>query len=91
MVRRWPRSLQFEEKVVRIAIEPILSGFEGSDQWMVCAPKVLGGVPVGGVVAASDVTARLAHPKVDPLGTTHLQALLAAGPAGGDLADLVEV
>ena len=57
---------------------------------MLAAVEMFGRVLVAGVIAAADVPACQAHAQVHPLGA-HLQAFLAAGGAGRDVADGVEM
>src|SRR5437867_9355728 len=56
-----------DEEVVRVAVTPALAGFEGADDRMRRRAEVLRGVLVRRVVAAADVSAFEAQPKVDPL------------------------
>src|SRR5262245_65134310 len=66
--------------VVRITVGPRFVGLVRADHRMVGALEVLGGVTVGGVVAAPDVTAGEAQPQVDP-DVPRREALLAPRPA----------
>src|SRR5690348_14880117 len=52
--------------------------------------KVLGGVPVGRVIATADVTAGAAEPQMHP-GRSRLQAFLAPACAGGHVADAAQM
>src|SRR5947209_7376745 len=87
---RGPGVLQLEEQLLGKAPEPALAGLEGADQGMGGVTEVGRGVPPRRVVTAPDVAAALAHPQVHPVAAG-LQALLAAGAARRDLADLIEV
>src|SRR3954454_12428338 len=79
-----------EDEVVEIAEPPVLTGFVGLDDRMALGGEVSGGVPIWRVVATADVTARHAHPQVDPLAAD-AQAVLAALAARRDIGDLIEV
>src|SRR3954454_21265531 len=57
---------------------------------MVAGMEMSGRMPARRVVAAAHVTARLAHPQVDPVATDP-QAVLAALGAGLDVGDGLEV
>jgi hypothetical protein len=73
--------------VVQIAVAPVLARFSGANDGVAGNAGVRGGVPVGGAVAAADVTARLAHAQVHP-PTTAREALLAASNGFGQLREL---
>src|SRR5207237_30374 len=49
-----------------VAPRPVLAGFEAPHDGMLGFVKVLGGVSVGGVVAAADVTAFETEPQMHP-------------------------
>jgi hypothetical protein len=63
------------ERVVHIAVHPILSGLERLDDVMAGVVMMLRGVAVLRVVAASDVTAETTQPQVNPI-VTDLQTFL---------------
>src|SRR5579864_7020893 len=81
---------RLQKHLVDVAPAPVLARLEGLDQGMVAVHKVLGGVSVLRVVAAADVAAREAEAEMDP-GVAHLQALLAAIAAGGNILNLIEM
>lgn len=78
MRRREWRVFEFEHEFVRIAVVPVLAGFEGPDDRMADLPIVGGGVPQRRLVAAADVPARLTHAKVDPITPPEGQAVHAS-------------
>ena len=84
------RALEFEPELIRIAPEPLLTGFERADERMLRGAEVFGRVPTRRIIAAADVSAGLAHPKVDP-GAASFQALHTAVATWGYIADLVQV
>src|SRR5690349_9117753 len=76
------RLLEHEGHVVGVAVRPVLAGLDRRHDRMTTRTDVLGGVAIGRGVAAADVAAGAAHPKVDPRGADR-QAILAAGDALG--------
>jgi hypothetical protein len=58
---------QHERGLIQVAPAPLLARFERSDQWISAFSCVLGGVTIGRIVAATDVTAAQADPEVQPL------------------------
>src|SRR5437667_8092901 len=81
---------RFEVDLVDVAPDPVLTLFEGLDDWVVGGLEVLGRVAVGRLVAAANVAAGAAESQVDP-ATAGLEALLATVGAGRHLAQCVEV
>jgi hypothetical protein len=79
-----------EDHIVDIAVPPVLAGFVGLDEWVMHCSVMGGRVSVRRVVAASDVTARHAHPKVDPLAAD-AHAVFASRAARRDVGYLIEV
>src|SRR5207247_2082412 len=73
-----------ERHLVHVTPTPVLTALGRADERMTALVVVGRGVTAGRVVAASDVTAAVAHPQVDP-ASPRLQALLAAGDVGGRL------
>jgi hypothetical protein len=69
--------VSFDEEVVRVAVPPALARLEGTDHRVLRRVVVLRRVFVGGVIAASDVTAFEAEPQVDP-GVAGGEAFLAS-------------
>src|SRR5205807_9821824 len=69
--------VDLEHDVVEVAIHPVLSWLERLDDRMTGRTEVLGRMLILRRVAAPDVTAHLAKPKVHP-GVPHLQTFLAA-------------
>src|SRR5512133_1669579 len=80
-------SVENKGDVVDVAVAPVLARFGGANDGMAGTAGVRGCVFVGGVVAAADVTAGLAHPQVDP-PITACEAFLAAGNVVGQLGEL---
>jgi len=68
---------RLEPELIDITPAPVLARFEALHDGMLGPVKVLGGVTVGGVVAATDVTAFETKPQMHPL-VAGLEALLAA-------------
>jgi hypothetical protein len=79
----------FEDKgdVVYVAVAPVLAWLGGADDGVADIACVRGRMLAGGVVAAADVSARLAHAQVHP-PTAAREALLAASDALGQLREL---
>ena len=71
-----------DQHVIHVAVAPVLSRFEGSDNRVSRAMEVLGGVLVLRLVAATYMPANQAFTQVDP-PVTGPEALLAA-LGGGD-------
>jgi hypothetical protein len=69
-------SSQLQRELVDIAPTPILSRLDGCDDRMLSGPKVLGRVPVLGLIAASDVSARPTQAKMHP-GVAERETFLA--------------
>ena len=88
VVRARGPALEFDEEFIRITPEPLLTGFERADERMLRRAEVFGRVPTRRIVAAADVSAGLAHPKVDPRAA-RFQALQTAVATQGNIADLV--
>src|SRR5215207_2442316 len=84
------RAVEQEREVVDVAVPPVLAGLVGLDDGVASGTEVAGGVTVGGVVAAADVTAGHAHAQVHPLAAD-AQAVLAALAARRHVGDLVEM
>src|SRR5207302_11219907 len=76
---------------MRVAVQPALTRFRRRDHRMAARPRVLAGVPVGGVIAALGRAALLTGTQVDP-PRTDLHALLALAalrvPDGGNRGDV---
>src|SRR5207244_3101027 len=85
------RARQHGERLIRIAVQPALTRFRRRDHRMAGRPRVLAGVPVGGVIAALGRAALLTGTQVDP-PRTDLHALLALAalrvPDGGNRGDV---
>jgi hypothetical protein len=81
---------ELEREVVQVAEIPILTRFEGPDDWMTARTEVFRGMPVLRAVATPYVTAGLAHAQVNPF-VACLQAFLATVAARFEIQDLVEV
>ena len=79
-----------EHEVVDIAVTPCLARLEGAHHRMTRRMEMLGGVAVGRVVAASDVAADEAHPKVHP-ACTDRETFLAPASGGRDISDELQV
>src|SRR3954470_8587500 len=75
---------------VHVAPAPVFAGLERFHDGVLGPVKMLGGVAVGRAVAASDVPAGKAQPKVDPL-STDLQAIFATLCRRGDILDFFNV
>src|SRR5437773_2414767 len=75
------RSFDLQRHLVYVAPAPVLSGFEGGHDRVMAGAEMLGGVLVLGIVAAADVAAGAAQPKMHP-GVAHGEAFLAAGGIG---------
>jgi hypothetical protein len=90
MMRRWFGSADLQDKVVYIAVEPVFARLERADDRMKARAEMLGGVLVLGAVAASDVSAGLAHSQVHP-GVAHLQAFLTTIAARYDIVNVIKV
>src|SRR5829696_590658 len=81
---------RLHDDLLHVAPDPVLSGLEGLDYRVLGGVEVPGRVLVWRLVAASYVPADEALAQVDP-GVAHLQALLAALGARGDVPDLIQV
>src|SRR6478672_1198674 len=79
--RQPPGQSVFRERIIRIAVQPPLSGFRRRDDGMLARSHVFGGVAIRRRVAAERDAARLAGSKMDPAGAD-LDALLAFTPGG---------
>ena len=77
---------QVEHDLVEIAPAPAFRRIVTLDDRMLGGVEMLGGVPVGGIVAAADVAAGAADPQMQPL-TADFQAFLAAERARRDRAN----
>src|SRR5678815_2926894 len=71
-----PSGSILDKRIVRVAVEPALPRLGRRDHWMLAAARVLGGVAVRRVVAASGRAALLAGPQMNP-GGARLDALFA--------------
>src|SRR5207344_1042337 len=86
------RAGQDERDIVDDAPRPVLARLHRSQDGVADLARVAAGVPVGRRVAAADLPAGLAHPKMQP-PAPGLEALLAAGDRSGgpEQPDLVEM
>jgi hypothetical protein len=75
---------------VYVTPAPVLRRIIAFDDRVRGGPKMLGSMPVGGVVAAADVTASSAEAQVNP-GRTGLQTFLATSRARRDIADRIKM
>jgi hypothetical protein len=80
-------SVEDERDLVEVAPAPVLAGLERADDRMRCGVMVGGCMAVGGLVAAADVTAGEADPRMEPL-TAVAQTVLAAVDRGRELVHL---
>src|ERR1700680_786501 len=65
--RRRGGTLEFEHDVVRVAVVPVLTWFERSNDRMSYRPVVSRGVLSGRIVTTPDVPAFLTYPQMDPV------------------------
>src|SRR5216117_4605412 len=63
---------RFDEEIVHVAVAPVLAVFQALDDGVFGLVIVLGGVFVGRLIAAADVSALNAEPQVYPTGL-HLE------------------
>src|SRR5438309_4291807 len=84
------RTLELKHELTRVAPEPLLARLEGANNRMPGRLRVLGGVPVLGVVAAAHIAAAHAQTEVHP-PVSCPQAILAAVARRSYLPNLVEV
>src|SRR5262245_46778760 len=80
-------SFEDERDLVDEAPAPVLAGLGRADDRMTGFVRVLRRMPVRRLVAAADLPADLAHPKMEP-AIAGRQAVLAAGDRLGQLGDL---
>src|SRR5882757_2258017 len=81
---------KIEQDFIDIAPAPAFRRIVALDDWMLGGVEVLGGMLVGGIVAAADVTATAADPQMQPLAAA-LEAFLATKRARRDIADAGDV
>ena len=86
----WPDPRQIEQDLIDIAPAPSLGWIVTLDDRMFRRMKMPGGVLVGRIVAAADVTAGAADPQMQP-NTAAPQAFLASERARRDAADAGDV
>src|SRR5437667_18881 len=80
-----------DEEILHEAEAPVLPGLEAAHDRMLRLVEMLRGVPVGGIVAAADVTALEAQPQVHPLVAARQTFLAPVGSFRLDVAHLGEV
>jgi hypothetical protein len=85
-----PEKYSVQHDFVHVAPTPVFARLDGLNDGMFCPVKMLCGVLVLGRIAASDVAADEAHPKVDPR-VAYLQTFLAAIRAGLDFFDFLDM
>jgi hypothetical protein len=84
---RWPiRKVEFN--FVDVTPSPVLRRIIAFNDRVSGGVEMLGGMPMGGVIATPDVTAGSADTQMKP-GRTDLQTLLAASRARLDIADRI--
>lgn len=81
---------QVEIDLVHIAPAPTFRGIIAFDDRMRRRMEMLGGMPIGGLIAAADMAACPAEPQMHPPGT-RLQAFLAAIRARTDVLDRMKM
>src|SRR5712672_1338087 len=89
VMRRLPVR-KIEQDFIDIAPAPAFRRIVALDDRMLGGVEVLGGMLVGGIVAAADVTAAAADPQMQPLAAA-LEAFLATKRARRDIADAGDV
>ena len=77
---------QVEIDLINIAPTPTFGRIIAFDDRVRCRLEMLGSMPIWRIVAATDMPARSAQPKMHPPGS-RLQALLATVRAGRDVGD----
>src|ERR1700737_4045990 len=88
--RRWS-VCELEGDVVHVAPVPVLAGLERPDDRVANRESVFGCVSPRRAVAATDVTARLTQPKMDPVAQSMSKAVLAARRRRNDGTDPIKV
>src|SRR5689334_3495090 len=88
---RSPALLDDERLVVDEAVGPVLSALHRRDDRMRALARVLGGVPVGRRVAATDLAAAAADTQVQPVAAYRQAVLAAVGVLGPPDRDLIQV
>src|SRR6266576_569407 len=81
---------KIEQDFIDIAPAPAFRRIVTLDDRMLGGVEVLGGMLVGGIVAAADMTAAAADPQMQPLAAA-LEAFLATKRARRDIADAGDV
>src|SRR6266567_187587 len=81
---------KIEQDFIDIAPAPAFRRIVALDDRMLGGVEVLGGMLVGGIVAAADMTATAADPQMQPLAAA-LEAFLATKRARRDVADAGDV
>src|SRR5438093_612569 len=82
--------LRTQLHLIHVAPAPVLAWFEGPDDRMLHAVKMLGGVLVFRRIATAHVAASEAQPQVHPC-ISYFEAFLAAAASRLDIAHLIEV
>jgi hypothetical protein len=77
-----------DEHLIDVAPPPVLIRLSALDEGVVRGMEVFGGVLVLRGIAASDMAAGKAHPKMEP-GVAQGKTLLASARAGSNVVDLI--
>src|ERR1700730_4189099 len=90
---RWSgrRTLELEGEIVDVAVVPVLSRLERPEDGVAHASEVGGCMLQRGVVAATDMSALLAHAEMYPVSAPEGETLDASRTRGCDILDLRQV